>query len=172
MRLKTQNFGRDTQTLQRMSHFPHQRIMSFSLKDLKRRRYTKTLLTPKERKENGGAALYVGLNWMIVCGKQDARTHFTDKGLQQLQDVFAKATSPHDMDMIFSHSQTWMQRDKKAGIIRFKMTPWYHDLEVQLLTWMLTMPNVRMEGQPAPRGPRMISLSEVIDKSNINRYGN
>jgi hypothetical protein len=29
-----------------------------------------------------------------------------------------------------------------------------------------------MEGQPAPRGPRMIGLNEVIDKSNINRHGN
>mgnify|MGYP000591741804 CR=1 FL=1 len=109
---------------------------------------------------------------MIVCVKQNARTHFTDKGLQQLQDVFAKAIAPHDMDMIFSHSQTWMQRDNKAGFIRFKMTPWYHDLEVQLLTWMLKMPNVRMEGQPAPRGPRMISLNEVIHKASVNRYGN
>jgi hypothetical protein len=128
--------------------------------------------TPKERKELGGAALYVGLNWMTLCGRPEARTHFTDKGLSQLTDIFAKAHSPHDMDVVFSHSQTWMQRDNKAGFIRFRMTPWYHDLEVQLLTWMLTMPNVKMEGQPAPRGPRMISLNEAIDKSNINRYGN
>jgi hypothetical protein len=109
---------------------------------------------------------------MTLRGRPEARPHFTDKGLLQLTDVFAKAHSPHDMDVVFSHSQTWMQRDNKAGFIRFRMTPWYHDLEVQLLTWILTMPNVKMEGQPAPRGPRMISLNEAIDKSNINRYGN
>jgi hypothetical protein len=128
--------------------------------------------TPKERKEIGGPALYVGLNWMTICGRPEARTHFTDKGLEQLTDVFAKAKSPHDMDVVFSHSQTWMQRDNRAGFIRLKMTPWYRELEVQLLTWMLSMPNVKMEGQPAPRGPRMIGLNEVIDKSNINRHGN
>jgi hypothetical protein len=128
--------------------------------------------TPKERKEIGGAALYVGLKWMMLCGKPEARMQFTDKGLTQLTTIFAKATSAHDMDVIFSHSQTWMQRDNKAGFIRFKMTPGYHELEVQLTAWMLTMPNVRMEGQPAPRGPRMISLNETVDKANINRYGN
>ena len=92
--------------------------------------------------------------------------------ITQLQTIFTKATSAHDMDVIFSHSQTWMQKDNKAGFICFKMTPGYHELEVQITAWMLTMPNVRMEGQPAPRGPRMISLSETIDKANINRYGN
>jgi hypothetical protein len=127
--------------------------------------------TPKERKELGGPALYVGMNWMIICGQTEARTHFTEKGLLQLTSIFARAQSPHDMDVVFSHSQTWMQRDAKGGFIRFKMTPSYHELEVQLTNWLLTMPNVRMEGQPAPRGPRMIALNETIDKSNINRYG-
>jgi hypothetical protein len=117
--------------------------------------------SPKERKELGGPALYVGMEWMGICGQTEARTHFTEKGLQQLANIFAKAQSPHDMDVVFSHSQTWMQR----------MTPAYHELEVQLINWMLTMPNVRMEGQPAPRGPRMVALNETIDKSNINRYG-
>jgi hypothetical protein len=127
--------------------------------------------SPKERKELGGPALYVGMKWMIICGQTEARTHFTEKGLLQLTSIFARAQSPHDMDVVFSHSQTWMQRDAKGGFIRFKMTPSYHELEVQLTNWLLTMPNVRMEGQPAPRGPRMIALSETIDKSNINRYG-
>jgi hypothetical protein len=126
--------------------------------------------TPKERKEIGGPALYVGLNWMTLCGKPEARPHFTEKGLEQLVDVFAKAKSPHDMNVVFAHSQTWMQRDNRAGFIRLKMTPWYRDLEVQLITWILSMPNVKMEGQPAPRGPRMIALNEVIDKANVNRH--
>jgi hypothetical protein len=127
--------------------------------------------SPKERKELGGPALYVGMEWMIICGQTEVRTHFTEKGLQQLTAIFAKAQSPHDMDVVFSHSQTWMQRDAKGGFIRFKMTPAYHELEVQLINLLLTMPNVRMEGQPAPRGPRMVALNETIDKSNINRYG-
>jgi hypothetical protein len=128
--------------------------------------------TPKERKAFGGAALHEGLNWMTLCGKPEARAHYTDKGLTQLQAIFTNANSPHDMEVVFSHSQTWMQRDSKAGFIRFKMTPWYHDLEVQLIAWMPAMPNVRMEGQSAPREPRMISQSEVIDKANVSRYGN
>jgi hypothetical protein len=128
--------------------------------------------TPKERKEIGGPALYVGLKWMMICGKPEARALFTDKGLTLLTTIFEKASSAHDMDVIFSHSQTWMQRDNKGGFIRFKMTPAYYELEVQLTAWMLTMPNVRMEGQPAPRGPRMISLNETMDKANTNRYGN
>ena len=123
--------------------------------------------TPKERKEIGGPALYVGLKWMMICGKPEVRALFTDKGLTLLTNIFETAKSAHDMDVIFSHSQTWMQRDNKGGFIRFKMTPAYFELEIQLTAWMLTMPNVRMEGQPAPRGPRMISLNETMEKQTL-----
>ncbi len=33
--------------------------------------------TPKERKEIGGPALYVGLKWMTICCKPEARPQFT-----------------------------------------------------------------------------------------------
>ncbi len=70
---------------------------------------------PKERKECGGASLYVGLQWMTLCGLPEARSHFADTGLAQLVGIFTKGESAHDMNSIFSHSQSWMQRDGKSG---------------------------------------------------------
>ncbi len=82
--------------------------------------------------------------------------------LALLKDAFDNANTVHYMSEVFSHLQTWATRDGELAYVRFQMQPWYRDLEVHLAELMMPMERSQLEGQPAPRGPRMNKLLDAM----------
>ncbi len=76
---------------------------------------------------------------------------FANKAKEQLTENFASAQDVHYMDQVFTHSQSWMGKDKKFGFIRFKMHPWYKELEEAFVQSLKRGGKAIIKGQSAPR---------------------
>ena len=123
--------------------------------------------TKPQKKEIGGPALFVSFKWLAEIGSNHMdKANEAARG--QLKEIFDKAKEHHFMDKIFSHSQAWVTHDKKKAYIRFKLQPWYRDVEL-LFAFILTNPGTagnavgKIEGQPAPRGPRLMELENTME---------
>jgi hypothetical protein len=122
---------------------------------------TKERWAKTQKKEIGGPALYVAYNWLEAMG--EAADNFTGKAKEELADVFKKANNVHFMDQVFSHSQTWITKDKKNAYLRFKMQPWYSNLEIQFIEFLKAGGPATIKGQAAPRGVRVIEVEELME---------
>jgi hypothetical protein len=125
---------------------------------------TREKWTKLQKKEIGGPALYVGYKWLaLMAGKHMAKIN--DAAKAQITDIFDKAKDHHYMDKVFSHSQAWIAKDKTKAFVRFKFQPWYGHCEL-FMVYLLTGPeskHSKIEGQAAPRGPRMLELEELME---------
>ncbi len=103
-----------------------------------------------------------------MVGTDCRKTHGNKKkeaAKAQITDMFDKAKDHHYMDKVFSHSQAWITNAKNKAFARFKFQPWYGQCE-PFMVFLLTGPdskNSKIEGQAAPRGPRLLELEELME---------
>ena len=67
------------------------------------------------------------------------------------------------MDQVFTHSQTWVGKDKKLAFIRFKMHPWFKELEEAFVQFLKRGGQAIIKGQSAPRGYKVVELGEIVE---------
>ena len=114
-----------------------------------------------QKKEIGGPALYVAFKWLENMGAKNET--FSGIAKDELTQIFTLAKDMHFMDQVFSHSQAWLTKDKKAGYLRFKMQPWYTNLQLAFIQFIKSQGDAKIKGQTAPRGVKFIELEEVME---------
>ena len=124
-------------------------------------RANKERWTKLQKKEIGGPGVFVAFKWLADMGAQGEA--FTGKAKEQLTEIFNSAKDVHYMDQVFTHSQTWVGKDKQCAFLKFKMQPWYKELEEAFIQFVRNGGQTILKGQSAPRGPRMIELEEVME---------
>ena len=121
--------------------------------------------TKVQKEGSGGASLFVGYKWLSVIGSK-YQDEITGIAKAQITEIFDQAKDDHFMDKVFSHTQAWITNDKQKAFIRFKFQPWYRECEL-FMVYVLTgtgqgYQKCRIEGQAAPRGPRIIDLEDTM----------
>jgi hypothetical protein len=121
--------------------------------------------TKVQKKGIGGPSLFVGYKWLSLIGAK-YQDKITGIAKAQITEIFDQAKDHHFMDKVFSHSQAWITNDKQKAFIRFKFQPWYRECEL-FMVYVLTgtgqgHQKCRIEGQAAPRGPRIIDLEDTM----------
>jgi hypothetical protein len=117
--------------------------------------------TKLQKKEIGGPGVFVAFKWLGDMGVQGES--FAGKAKEQLQEIFKSAQDVHYMDQVFTHSQTWVGKDKKFAFIKFKMHPWYKELEEAFVQFLKKGGKAIIKGQSAPRGLKVIELEELME---------
>jgi hypothetical protein len=117
--------------------------------------------TKAQKKEIGGPQVFVAFKWLADMGAQGES--FANKAKEQLSEIFALAQDVHFMDQVFSHSQSWLGKDKQFGFIRFKMHPWFKELEEAFVQFLKRGGKAIIKGQSAPRGYKVIDLEETME---------
>jgi hypothetical protein len=120
-----------------------------------------------ERKAIGGAPLYVAFKWLEILGgnyaSKDGIACTTEPVTTQLGTIFNEAKNAHYMGKVFSHSQCWVTKDNKKAYIKFRFQSWLRETEYFFLCTLLSLPDRKLEGQPAPSGPKMFELRNTME---------
>ena len=128
-----------------------------------------------EMKKIGSACLYVAYEWLnlmyVTANYNDGEyiMGFTMAEDQLKQTMRQEMQNIHQMDRVFSHSQAWLTKDKSAGFIKYKFTPWCKDLEIWITNHLLAQPGVSLEGQPAPPGSLLWGMNEAMGLTGRGR---